>query len=102
MKVAVTGASGLIGPALVADLVADGHDVVRFVRRAPQAADEARWDPSAGTIDTDALRGVSAVVNLAGAGIGDRRWSEDRKRLILRSRVDGTSTLAHALTRLDP
>jgi uncharacterized protein (TIGR01777 family) len=102
MKVAVTGASGLIGTALVADLSADGHQVVRLVRRPVQAPDEARWDPAAGTIDSGALHGVDAVVHLAGAGIGDRRWTDDRKRLVLRSRVDGTSTLAHALARLDP
>jgi uncharacterized protein (TIGR01777 family) len=98
----VTGASGLIGTALVADLVADGHTVTRLVRRAPQDPAEARWDPEAGTIDVEALRGVDAVVHLAGAGIGDHRWTDERKRLVLRSRVDGTSTLARALARLDP
>ncbi len=101
MKVAVTGSSGLIGRALVAGLAADGHAVVRFVRRVPQEPDEARWDPTAGTIDPAALRGVDAVVHLAAAGIGDRRWTDDRKREILRSRVDGTTTLARALAGLD-
>ncbi|MFI5101037.1 MAG: TIGR01777 family oxidoreductase [Actinomycetes bacterium] len=102
MKVALTGASGLIGTALVANLTADGHEVVRFVRRPTRQPDEAQWDPEAGSIDSDALLGVDAVVHLAGAGIGDRRWSDERKRVILRSRVDGTSTLARALSRMDP
>ena len=98
----VTGASGLIGPPLVASLRADGHEVVRLVRRAPQAPDEARWDPTAGEIDADALHGVDAAVHLAGAGIGDKRWTTARKSEVLRSRVDGTGTLARALARLDP
>jgi uncharacterized protein len=102
MRVAVTGASGLIGSALVADLLADGHEVLRLVRRPPSAPDEARWDPTAGTIDEAALAGTAAVVHLAGAGIGDRRWTQARKTEILRSRVEGTGTLARAVARMDP
>jgi uncharacterized protein len=102
LKVVVTGSSGFIGQPLVASLRGDGHDVVRLVRRNPQAPDEVRWDPPAGIVDTHALVGVEAVVNLAGTGIGDRRWTADRKREILRSRVDATSTIARAIARLDP
>src|SRR5437764_7203987 len=97
MKVVVTGSSGLIGSALVANLRGDGHDVVRLVRRAPSAADERQWDPAAGTVSADALEGADAVVHLAGVGIGDRRWNDEHKRAVLQSRVDGTRTIAAAI-----
>ena len=80
MQVAITGASGLIGGALARSLRADGHTVRPLVRRPPTARTPIRWDPAAGTLDAGALEGVDAVVNLAGARIGDRRWSADRKR----------------------
>lgn len=98
--VAVTGASGFIGSALADALRADGHDVVRFVRREPAKPDEAAWDPSAGSIDRDALARADAVVHLAGEGIGEKRWTERQKRKILQSRIDGTSTVARALADL--
>jgi uncharacterized protein (TIGR01777 family) len=102
MKVAVTGASGLIGSALVPHLRAEGHEVVALVRREPRAADEVRWDPAAGTVDLGGLAGVEGVVHLAGVGVGDKRWTDDYKQQILRSRVDGTKTIATAMARLDP
>ncbi len=102
MKIAVTGASGLIGTALVTRLHAAGHDVVRLVRRPPRAADEVSWDPESGTIDVERLAGLDGAVHLAGAGVGDHRWTDDYKRTILDSRVLGTRTLAKALTALDP
>lgn len=102
MKIAVTGSSGLIGTALVTSLHAAGHDVLRLVRRPPRAADEVTWEPSAGTIDLERLAGIDAAVHLAGAGVGDHRWTDEYKRTILDSRVDGTRTLAKALTALDP
>lgn len=102
MKIAVTGASGLIGSALVPHLRARGDDVLRLVRRTAVAPDEVQWDPVAGSVDLDALAGVDAVVHLAGAGVGDRRWTDDYKRTILDSRVDGTRTIVDAMTRLDP
>lgn len=101
MRVVVTGSSGLIGSALVPALEADGHSVVRLVRRRPAAPGEAQWDPGGGAVDVNALEGAQAVVNLAGAGIGDRRWSAERKRAILDSRVEGTTLLSAALARLD-
>jgi uncharacterized protein (TIGR01777 family) len=97
MKVVVTGASGLIGAALVRSLTADGHDVLRLVRRAPHGAGEAQWDPARRQLDPAVLTGADAVVHLAGAGIGDHRWSDDYKRTILASRVDGTTTVAEAI-----
>lgn len=103
MRIAVTGSSGFIGSALVPHLRASGHDVVPVVRRASPAAagDTIAWDPDAGTIDAGAFEGVDAVVHLAGAGIGDRRWNEDRKRVILESRTRSTDLLATTLAGLD-
>ncbi len=100
MQVAITGASGLIGGALARSLRADGHTVRPLVRRTPDGPDEIRWDPAAGTLDAAALEGVDAVVNLAGAPIGDRRWSEDRKRVLHDSRTQGTDLLARTLAGL--
>ena len=97
MKVVVTGASGLLGTAMVTSLRADGHDVVRLVRRPARTADEAQWDPAQRRLDPAVLTGAEAVVHLAGAGVGDKRWSDDYKRTILASRVDGTTTIATAL-----
>ncbi|WP_190019252.1 TIGR01777 family oxidoreductase [Streptomyces lucensis] len=99
-RIVVAGASGLIGSALVRSLTADGHEVVRLVRRAPRGRDEVRWDPERGSVDAAGLVGCDAVVNLAGAGIGDRRWTPEYKRLIRDSRVLGTATLAEAVAAL--
>ena len=99
MKVVVTGASGLIGSALVRALLARGDDVTRLVRRAP-ATGEARWDPDTGQIEAAALEGHDAVVHLAGVGIGDHRWTEEHKRAVLESRVKGTTLLAETLAAL--
>ncbi|WP_371615563.1 TIGR01777 family oxidoreductase [Streptomyces sp. NBC_00454] len=100
MRIAVTGATGLIGSALVRDLRADGHEVVRFVRRAASAADEARWDPAAGYVDPAGLAGCGAVVHLAGAGVGDHRWTDAYKREIRDSRVNGTAAMARAIAAM--
>ncbi|MFF7156976.1 TIGR01777 family oxidoreductase [Streptomyces sp. NPDC008139] len=101
MRIAVTGSSGLIGSALSRSLAADGHDVVRLVRRAPVGPAEVRWDPARGTVDTAGLEGCEAVVHLAGAGIGDRRWTDSRKRELVDSRVLGTGAVARAAAGLD-
>ncbi|MFE6284156.1 TIGR01777 family oxidoreductase [Streptomyces sp. NPDC057877] len=100
-RIAVTGASGLIGSALVRSLAADGHEVVRLVRRAPRSPDEVRWDPERGHVDPAALAGCAAVVNLAGAGIGDHRWTAEYKKRLRDGRVNGTRALAEALAALD-
>ncbi|MBA3339504.1 MAG: TIGR01777 family protein [Geodermatophilaceae bacterium] len=102
MKVAISGASGLIGRALSADLRRDGHDVVALVRRKERSADEIRWDPAARELDPAAFAEVDGVVHLAGAGIADKRWTESRRREILDSRVDGTTTIAQTLAAAPP
>jgi uncharacterized protein (TIGR01777 family) len=101
MDIAITGASGLIGTALSASLTSQGHRPIALVRRAAKAgADEIQWDPAGGTIDAASLDGIDAVVHLAGAGIGDKRWTDDRKKVIRDSRTEGTSVLATALAGL--
>jgi uncharacterized protein len=99
MKIAITGSNGLIGSALVPHLRSVGHQVVRIVRGAG-GADGISWDPSRRYIDAQGLEGVDAVVHLAGAGVGDRRWNAGYKKVILSSRVDGTTTLSTALSHL--
>ncbi|MER5751227.1 TIGR01777 family oxidoreductase [Streptomyces sp. NPDC002088] len=100
-RIAVAGASGLIGSALVRSLTADGHEVVRLVRRAAHGADEVCWDPAGRYVDPAGLDGCDVVVNLAGAGVGDRRWTEAYKKKIHDSRVLGTAALAEAVATLD-
>lgn len=99
MQVGITGASGLIGTALSEHLRASGHQVTPIVRRTP-GADEIGWDPAAGRLAADDLAPLDAVVHLAGAGIGDHRWTDDYKRTLLRSRVDGTTLLANVMAEL--
>jgi uncharacterized protein (TIGR01777 family) len=97
LKIAVTGASGMIGRRLVEGLHADGHEVIRLVRRTPRTADEHRWDPQHRRIDPALLADVDAVVNLAGEPIRPRPWTRAYKARLLASRVDGTTTVSHAL-----
>ena len=101
MRIVISGASGLIGQELLRHLRAGGHEVVTLVRRPVRSAAEVRWDPDAGSLDPTALGHVDAAVNLSGAGVGDQRWTEEYRRLILSSRVRTTSTLVDALRRLD-
>lgn len=97
MRVLIAGSSGLIGTALVAQLRATGHDVLRLVRRPPAAPDERGWDPPAGRIDGGTFEGLDAVVNLNGVGIGDRPWTGARKQLVRDSRNVPTEVLAAAV-----
>jgi uncharacterized protein (TIGR01777 family) len=101
-RIAITGASGLIGSALVGYLKSEGHTVQRLVRRATVASDEIRWDPKTGYVDIDALRGVDAVIHLAGVGVGDKRWTKRYKSEILNSRLLGTTTIANAVAEVKP
>ncbi len=98
MNVLISGATGLIGSALVPELEANGHTVTRL-SRSRSGADTVRWDPSAGTIDGD-LEGTEAVVHLAGESIAQGRWSPDKKRRILDSRVQGTRLLSETVAAL--
>ncbi|WP_049658980.1 TIGR01777 family oxidoreductase [Kitasatospora sp. MY 5-36] len=106
MRIAVTGSTGLIGSALVRSLLADGHEVVRLVRHRsktgprPDGSTAIGWNPLLGEVERDGLTGVRAVVHLAGAGVGDRRWTDSYKREIRESRAYGTETLAVALAAL--
>ncbi|MBO0839875.1 MAG: TIGR01777 family oxidoreductase [Sciscionella sp.] len=99
MRIVVAGSSGFIGSALVRRLRANGHQVLRLVRRVPAERDERRWDPPAGTVDADALAGADAVINLCGAGVATRRWSHARKQVLLDSRVEPTEVLAESVAR---
>ncbi|MCW2621975.1 MAG: Epimerase family protein [Frankiales bacterium] len=96
MKIAITGATGLIGRPLVTALKGDGHDVVRFVRGVAEGTDR-RWDPAARELVPDAVADLDAIVHLAGAGVADKRWTSSYKQTILASRVDGTATIAAAV-----
>jgi uncharacterized protein len=100
MDIAITGSRGLVGSALVPALARAGHRPVRLVRGVRPGTDELGWDPDTGAIDAAGLEGIGAVVHLAGAGIGDKRWTPARKRLILESRTKGTDVLARALAGL--
>jgi uncharacterized protein (TIGR01777 family) len=101
VKVAVSGASGFIGSALVPALEHEGHEVLRLVRREPVAPNEISWDPASEAVDRTALAGVDAIVHLAGANVG-QRWTEARKREIFDSHVDGTRVLAATAAALEP
>ncbi|MEW5929619.1 MAG: TIGR01777 family oxidoreductase [Gemmatimonadota bacterium] len=103
LRVAVTGSTGLIGTPLVRALRADGHTVLRLVRSRPvSGGDEVYWNPALGEIDTAALEGVDAVVHLAGENVGQPPWTEERKRRIRGSRVQGTTLIARTLAGLSP
>src|SRR4051812_10291276 len=97
MDVVVAGSHGLIGTALVAELARRGHTVRRLVRSDPAGPDEVRWDPDGGRLDPGALAGADAVVNLAGAGVGDHRLTESYRRTVLQSRTRTTSLISTTL-----
>lgn len=100
MRILMAGVSGFLGTRLVDRLTADGHQVTRLVRRAPRTPDERRWNPSAAQLDPQVVADADAVVNLAGAGVGDKRWDDAYKGLIRSSRVDSTTTLAITIAGL--
>lgn len=101
MRILVTGASGLIGRAACTKFARDGHTVLRAVRRdGAVGSGEVAWNPRARTIDAAALEGIDAVLHLAGAGIGDKRWTDSYRREILESRTLGTTLIAETIAAL--
>src|SRR5919112_5895887 len=100
MRILIAGASGFLGTPLIERLRAAGHDVTRLVRRPAEAADEAIWRPSQGELDPALVAAADVVINLAGAGVGDKRWTAAYKSQIRSSRVDTTGTIARAITQL--
>ena len=86
-RIAVTGASGLVGTALIGHLKSEGHTVQKLVRRPVVSPDEVLWDPRTGTVDLAPLEGVDAVIHLAGANVGDKRWTKKYRAEILNSRL---------------
>lgn len=102
MRIVIGGSSGLIGTELVDSLRKDGHEVLRLVRRKPTASSEIYWNPAAGELDFAQLAGANVIINLAGAGVGDSRWTDKYKAMILSSRVDSTSLLAKAAIETKP
>jgi uncharacterized protein len=97
MRVAITGSTGLIGSALTPHLESLGHEVVRVVRGTATSPTDIVWSPAERSIDTHALDGIDAVVHLAGAGIGDKRWTDDYKRELLESRTKSTTLISEAI-----
>ena len=100
MRIGITGASGLIGSALTTHLQQQGHETVAFVRREPRSTSEISWQPGT-DLDPGRLSGLDAIVHLAGAGVGDKRWTDSYKEVIRSSRVDGTQTIARAMAAAD-
>ena len=102
MKVAVAGASGFIGRALVRRLDADGHTVVRLVRRPAEQTDEVAWHPSSSEVEQwERLEGVDAFVNLTGANLAGGRWTDERREELRRSRLEGTRTLVAVMAHMN-
>ncbi len=99
MHVAITGATGLIGSALVKALEADGHTTLK-IGRSISGPGTLRWDPANDDLDADALEGVDGFVHLAGEGISEKKWNDEQKRKILDSRVDGTALVARTLASM--
>jgi uncharacterized protein (TIGR01777 family) len=99
VNVLVSGATGLIGSALIPELEAGGHRVSRLTR-SPEDDEDVGWDPATGEVDAPRLEGHDAAVHLAGESIGEGRWTPEKKRRIMESRRQGTSLLAAALAGL--
>lgn len=101
MRIAISGATGLVGSLLARSLRREHHHVMRLVRSAPAGPEDIQWDPDKGNIDLDRMRGVDAVVHLAGESI-QGRWTAKKKQKIEQSRVRGTSLVARTMAKLDP
>ncbi len=102
MRVAITGARGLVGTAVTSLLEQEGHEVFRLVRTTPQDDQEIAWNVGQDCVDVERLREIDAVIHLAGENVGEGRWTQAKKEKILRSRVDGTRLLCEAVRDSDP
>src|SRR2546423_1583906 len=98
MKIAIAGSSGLLGSALIPKFEAGGDDVSRLVRETPRA-NEVEWHPNQDEIDPATLRGFDAIINLAGENVAEGRWTDEKKRRIRNSRVNGTHLLSEAIAK---
>ncbi len=96
----MAGASGFLGTHLSRRLTQDGHEIVQLVRREPFGPEQRRWWPERGELDPAALADADAVINLAGAGVEDKRWTESYKDIMRSSRLDPTETIAATLAAL--
>lgn len=99
MRIAIAGASGLVGSALIPELDSDGHEIVRLVRNTPKAG-EIEWHPNQDEMDPAKLNGFDAIINLAGESIAEGRWTDEKKKRIRDSRVNGSHLISEALARL--
>lgn len=100
-RILIAGSSGMIGTQLVAFLDTGDHEVWRLVRRpVKDDANELQWDPSSGVMDEGLLEGFDAIIHLGGEGIGDKRWSKKRKKMIRDSRVESTEVLSSAISKM--
>lgn len=97
MRYVLAGASGFLGSALRDSLVRDGHTVTSLVRHAPRTPEQVQWRPDRGELDPTALRGADAVICLSGAGVEDKRWTDEYKQVLRSSRIDSVATIARAL-----
>jgi uncharacterized protein (TIGR01777 family) len=100
LKIVISGASGLVGSALVPFLTTGGHEVYRLVRREPEQENEIPWDPGSGQLAPRALEGFDVVINLSGENLASSRWTREKKESILRSRVDTCWLLSETIARL--
>ena len=98
-RVVIAGASGFVGSALIPVLREKGWQVTQLVRSAPKSDDQVQWNPDSGEVDEDTVANADVVINLSGASIAGGWWTEKRKHLIRKSRIDATSTLANAIAR---
>jgi uncharacterized protein (TIGR01777 family) len=99
MKILITGSHGLVGKTLISELVKDGHEIVSLVRHKSEGASEIEWHPNQRSIDSERVSGFDVVVHLAGESIASGRWTDEKKRKIRESRVDGTTLLSRALAQ---
>ncbi len=99
MRIAIAGASGLVGSALIPELESDGHEIVRLVRNTPKAG-EIEWHPNQDEINPATIDGFEAIINLAGESIAEGRWTDEKKKRIRDSRVNGTHLISEAIAKL--